>query len=103
MKGSLVISASRSHAAILLAPTVVSLLGNLQQLADLGDLLTLAKFHVSTPQLLDNLVGPVSLLLHLKESFPGFARMRFSHFRWFISRGGTPLACVSEIRCCQWL
>jgi hypothetical protein len=29
----------------------------------------------------------VSLLLHLKESFPGFARIRFSHFGWFISRG----------------
>jgi len=45
-----------------------SLFGDLQNLADLGDLLALAKSNVRLAELLDNLIGRVSCLLSSSES-----------------------------------
>ena len=46
----------RLHATILLAPAIVSLLGNLKLLTDLRNLLPLAEFNIGLTQLGNNLV-----------------------------------------------
>jgi hypothetical protein len=50
---------------------VDGVLAGFKQPADLGDLLPLPKLHVGATQLRNDLVHRVSVLLHLKESFPG--------------------------------
>ena len=56
----------RLHAAILLPPAVIGLLGDLHELADFGNSLALAKLHLGATQLGDHLIHRVSFLLPLK-------------------------------------
>mgnify|MGYP007113716165 CR=1 FL=1 len=57
--------------AVLLPPAKVSLLRDLQLFADFGRLLPLAKQHVGTTQLCENLIYRVSFLFHPREYFSG--------------------------------
>jgi len=61
----------RLQATVLLTPAVGRLFGDLQNLADLGDLLALAKSNVRLAELLNNLIGRVSCLLYLQRILSG--------------------------------
>jgi hypothetical protein len=75
----------------------LGLLVDSELLADLRDLLSLAKGQVGLTQLLHDLLGRMSRALHLKESFPGFARTRFSHSARISFRGeGLPNLILFE-------
>ena len=50
---------------------VIERLSDLELLADVRHLNVLAKQHIPTTQLRDELIYQVSLLTHLLESFPG--------------------------------
>ena len=54
-----------------LPPAAVRLFGDLQDLADRGDLLALVKSNVRLAALLNNLIGRVSCLLHLQRILSG--------------------------------
>ena len=56
---------------VLLTPAVVRLVGDLQNLADLRDLLALAQGNICLTQLLNNLIGRVPCLLHLQRILSG--------------------------------
>ena len=51
----------RRHAAVRLTPAIVSLLGDLKQLADVRDLLAFAQLDVRATELGANLLGRVTL------------------------------------------
>ena len=61
----------RRHPTMLLPRAVVRLFGDLQNLADLGDLLAVAKSNVCLAELLNNLIGRVSCLLQLQRILSG--------------------------------
>ena len=54
---------------MLLPPAVIDLVGNLQLLVEVRHLRPLAKQHIRTMQLCNDLIYCVSFLTHLKESF----------------------------------
>jgi hypothetical protein len=52
------------HATVLLPPAEVGLMSDLQRFTDFRNLLPLAKFHIRSTQLTDDLICQMSLLLY---------------------------------------
>ena len=71
LQGPQLLGHLRNQTAILLAPTVVGQLLDLECLADRQHLLPLAQGHVRLTQLLDDLIGRVSRLPHLQRILHG--------------------------------